>query len=345
MKIRLHIMSSLSVLLTLGFFQACGIDPLDATTSGPSTNPSDATYSVCEDPTLPDTDGDGMNDKCEALITPPGEPNNPDCNSNGIPDGMEPNLGPNCTTLPEDPPCPPADSTLTCDEYKKEQEGQKNKELNKISDGALLANSGLNATAPNGTKVEIQKQFIRIVFNQVASPNNSGLQGADILEVCENAPSFIYYRIEGNIAYATGHDGAVFGPSEHAVMELCAPLTSLMSNNPGVPFVQSSFKWKKGWIQGSKYTGFFVPPVATDSSQKLTLTPSVEQNYVWTKMDVKFEHTFKVQGKLYTQYGTTVNVSTPETVVTLRKFKRAAEDEPFTVSTTPHIVGPWRATN
>ena len=347
MKLRPHMIAALFAMLNLSF-QACGVDPLETPApSGPPTDPSQAGYTICQDPTIPDSNNDGTNDKCEELLgggSPTGEP---DCNNNNIPDGME-HLGPNCTPITDSTPCPPPGINLTCEQYQKEQGGQDNKSLNKVADAALLAGSGLNAKAPNGTKVEVQDQFIRVVLNHSSDPDNSGLQNASgILEVCSDADTFMYYRIEGNVSFCTGgHDATATncGEAKHAIMELCAPL-QLTSNNPGGPYVEDNFKWTKGWVQGEKYTGFFDPVIfqknKTDTV-KLTLTPSTLNNNVYTKMDVKFEKTFGVRGTIYGQ-PEPIQIDTTGPITTLRKFKRGQPDTIGYNDGTPFMVGPWRA--
>lgn len=346
MRFRLHIIAAFCAIFNLAMFQACGVDPLEAPApSGPPSDPSQEGYTVCQDPTIPDSNNDGTNDQCEALLgggAPNGEA---DCNANNIPDGME-HLGPNCTPITDTTPCPPPGINLTCEEYTKEQNGQDNKNLNKVRDGVLLAGSGLQAKAPNGTKVEVQNQFIRIVYDHTNNPDESGLQSASgILEVCSDAPTFIYYRIEGNVAFCTGgHDASATncGTPQNAIMELCAPL-NISSNNPGT-HVETDFKWTKGWVQGEKYTGFFDPVIFQKNKSdvtKLTLTPSTIVSNVYTKMDVKFERTFGVRGTIYGQ-PEPIAVDTTGPIVTLRKFKRGQPDV-VGFAETPFIVGPWRA--
>lgn len=343
MRIYAHQRPFLLIAGFLMFYYACGVDPLNS--SGPPSK-GEAGYSVCEDSTLPDKDGDGSNDDCEALLAT--DPNNPDSDGNGLQDGYQyPPLSPevDCTS-----------ATLTAEQQTQctETGGLGNGLLNNLSESSLLANSGLNASAPNGTQVEVADQFVRIVYS---AASNGGLQmSTTLIDFC-GAPPFLYYRIEGDVMFcpASEDDGAPVNcepksTATHAVMELCGPLPALTGTGMIGTIVQDDFHWTHGKAQNERYNGEFDPQLLfkkkNDPSNviKLTLTPSDPKfSEVYDNLDVKFEKPFSINGNLWSE---DVHVQTAGDVVTLRKFKRTGSiTDDVTVLTTPGIVGPWSASD
>jgi hypothetical protein len=351
MKPRLYIITFFWSLFVFGIFQGCGVDPLETTEKFGTT--------TCERDDLPDTDSDGLNDECEKLIG--SNPNNEDSNDNGINDSKDPPIDPN---LPGDTNYDCSDATYANkdEQYYCELNGLRRKNVDEEQRSALLANSALNADAPDGTVVSVQEQIIRIVKDGV------GLGGSNpgIVNLCKSETgvalsSYIYYKVVGTVKYCDlGSDanGKCEGTATETMLELCGPIShpSLANPTSGQDLVFENFEW----THGKTLNGIFIPAcMIKDGNTTLTLTPSnlISQGPgIYDKMKVKFTNVFEIDGTIEqnfkTEEGTTIKnytyIQTPETTEVMRNFKRSSldqqglSDENF-ANLYPQMFGPWQA--
>jgi hypothetical protein len=359
MKTRLYITSFFCAILTLGLLQNCAVDPLDDTSKFGNSD--------CARTDLPDTDGDGLNDKCEIALG--SDPNSKDSNGNGIGDKQdipEPKTPVPVDCLTQDPNNYPPE----CKWYF-EANGARQSNTEDIARAGLLGESALNSKAPNGTKIAVQKQVIRIVNNGIGLGTDDGsgdLQ--DIQDFCtdkdsKKMTSFIYYQVVGTVKFcaASANPGLqdCEGTAEPTMLELCGPLTV-----PGVipanthdnqDIVVNKFRW----TAGRTYLGKFTPHSLIKDEEAdimLTLTPSNYQaegsTGVFRNLKLKFKKAFQIEGKVKNEYlnkqqqskTNYVYMETAGNVDTLKNFKRSSVDG--TINTDyatkyPKMLGPWRA--
>ena len=360
MKISQHFSALVLVIVTSMFLHGCGVDPLDTTTPGTQPQKGDAGYTICGDKTLPDTDGDGSNDQCEAILGT--DPNKADTNGNGLSDGSDlpaapvsnPNIDCSSTTL-----------DATSQQWCTQVGGLANNNLNDAARSSVLASSGLNQTAPAGTKVSVDSQTIRIVYNYDTSPNNSGIESdaANVMAVCKDEKgvaltTFIYYEIVGDVIFCNHFaDGQTptcdtKSAATHATMKMCGPLNPEMTKNDQTLIDKKDFKWTWGHAVNTTLSGEFksfdFSPVLLQKSNKsgpveLILTASDLQNSVLQKLVVNFKSTFQIAGNIYGNND--YSVSTPSNVDIKRNFKRATTTTTTTFEKTPGITGLWTFSN
>lgn len=351
MKTRLYITSFLTALLTLGILQGCGVDPLETTEKFGTT--------MCEKKDMPDTDGDGLNDECEKLLG--SDPTKKDSDGNGIEDQKDPPPNPNPPPAGYD--CSDTSYASETEQYYCELNGVRRKNVNEEARAATLADSALNAKAPNGTVVSVTEQIIRIVSN------GTGLGGsnATISDLCKDkaeAPmqSFIYYKVVGTVKYCdlgSDENGKCEGVPQETRLELCAPLVHASLANPSSDedLVFENFEWTAGKTLLGKFKPY---AMVKEGTTTLTLTPSNLENVgsgVYKKMKVKFKNAFPIDGKIVRNYNTAdgqqVNdityIETKEPTEVMRNFKRSSLDsssgniDAAFATLYPKMLGPWRA--
>lgn len=340
------------MLMVMLILQACGTDPLDINDKFGTT--------VCEDKTLVDTDGDGMNDECEILLGT--NPNDPDTDDDGIDDKKD---FPAPTTPPNCPATDPNNYPPECRQYW-EANGARRDNVADISRAGLLANSALNSKAPNGTQIAVTQQVIYIVNN------GQGLGDATAEEInymntlCTDTQNvamtnYIYYRVMGTVKFcnatgAPGSDSCEGEAPQDTKLELCGPLNHSSIANPSsnTDIVINNFKWSTG----RTYLGKFMATTLINNEKEsttLTLTPHTPTgsgaSLVYTKMKVKFKKAFEVEGKIRNEYAGNPNHSGSQyneyvymeaagNIETLRNFKRAGA---ISASNSPKMIGPWSA--
>jgi hypothetical protein len=250
-----------------------------------------------------------------------------------------------------------------CQQYW-EANGARRNNVEDISRAGLLANSALNGKAPNGTKVDVQDQVIRIVYGEIGKGNGDS---AALDAFCTDAANgtmtnFIYYKVTGTVKFcnATSDPGLdnCEGTAQPTMLELCAPLNNPAiaspSNNQDIVF--QNFKW----TAGKTYIGKFMPHTLIKEEEApatLTLTPHDLQNVgdgVYNKMKVKFKKAFQVEGKIRNeftgqensaagQYGEYVYMETDGSIDTLRNFKRTGLINDDFEAQYPKMLGPYSA--
>ncbi|MEZ4846531.1 MAG: hypothetical protein R2877_06210 [Bdellovibrionota bacterium] len=180
-----------------------------------------------------------------------------DSDGDGIPDDLDfpaPATPANC------PATDPNNYPPECRQYW-EANGQRRSNLEEISRAGLLANSALNSRAPNGTQVDVQDQFIRIVYG--SDPSNNGSAGAPASLAAfwrkdvewngfESYPNFIYYKVGGSVKYCNasidGPNSSCEGTAQVTQLELCGPLENPAVANPAdsQDITFENFKWTNG---------------------------------------------------------------------------------------------------
>ena len=355
MNLRPYILTLFYTFVAVFALQACGVDPLDPADKFGKT--------VCEDKSLPDTDGDGVNDKCEEILGT--DKLSGDTDGDGVEDG-------NDFPQPQVPSyCPQADPNNyppECQQYW-EANGQRRNNLEEISRAGLLANSALNAKAPNGTQIDVQDQFIRIVYGSDNSTNGSAGADAALASFCtkdvngtvSNLTNYIYYKVQGSVKYCNasidGPNSSCEGTAQVTQLELCGPLenpaVATPASNQDITF--ENFKWSNGKTP----LGEFRPHTLIKEEEApatLILTPHDLQNVgggVYKKMKVRFKKSFQVEGKIpnpqannggnnqASQYGDYIWVETTENVDTQRGFKRTGVIDATFATQYPKMLGPW----
>lgn len=367
MNLRPYIITFFCILYTLGSFQGCGVDPLETSEQFGQT--------ICEKKGLLDTDRDGLSDECERLIG--SDPNKDDTNNDGIGDKKDP---------PPPPPPPPGDQNdaqkYDCsdttysnkiEQYYCELNGVKRENVKEEARSAQLADSALNAKAPDGTVVQINEQRIHIV-NQgkgIGTPTVQSGSFCDnfvITNFCKGEEgqaltSFIFYCASGTVKYckASSDPNAVQnceGTPEQTSIALCGPLENPSIANPssGQNIVIENFKW----TSGATLKGLFKPRSMVKNEivkADLTLTPSDLQNVgsgVFRKLKLKFSRTFDVEGRVErtfttidgTQMSDIQYMETTGNKDTIRNFKRSQLDGTIDTSYAsqfPMMLGKFRA--
>lgn len=302
------------------FVVACGVDPLDpgVIPGDPSRSPG-RELSVCDDTTLPDCNNDGTNDQCAELLGLQAC-GSTDQNNNGVDDRYE---------LPPNPAPGPEGQAATS--------WLKENGFGLTSTATTLANSGLNKRAPNGTKVDVQQQYI-LIFTQGASPSGLDTTNSALPGFCRATAgqTYLYYKVAGDVTYCApttvqGTENCE-GTPKHSQLELCGPLsnTSGIANGSGAALLQSNFNWKYGKVSNDeKFNGEFQPEMLyrrEGTTTDLTLTPSQlnSQYQYFGKEKVKFKNSFKIEGWIYSEEkGGWIKVETPKNIEVERNFQRS----------------------
>lgn len=310
----------LGLVFTMTTLQNCGVDPLDG-----EDLVGKFPKSVCADTTLPDSNGDGLNDECSIQmgIDPLGTP---DVDGDGIENGRD---------IPEE---------YLNSGNEDDANGQRRKNIDEISQAALLANSALNGRAPDGTSISVTAQSIFVVNAGQGLP--TGPQAAIITSLCKdsNTPltSYVYYDVVGTVKMcpATAGQTTCDGAGTPTRLELCGPLPAAQIADPasGTDIEISDFKWTAGRVPSlGTYDPRMLIKGAEQQSMKLVLTPSDSQtdsgNTFFNKLKVKFVKPFQVEGIIsnpeYAEHPILLDMK--ENIVTQRNFRRTgtASDASF----------------
>ncbi len=323
----------LGLVFTMTTLQNCGVDPLDG-----EDLVGKFPKSVCADTTLPDSNGDGLNDECSIQmgIDPLGTP---DVDGDGIENGRD---------IPEE---------YLNSGNEDDANGQRRKNIDEISQAALLANSALNGQAPNGTNVSVTAQYIYIVNNGQGLP--TGADATMVSSLCKdsNTPltSYIYYRVTGTVKFcpAVPGESTCQGAGQPTQLELCGPLDAAQIADPasGADLVKTDFKWTAGRVPSlGTYDPRMLIKGEVHDQMELTLTPSDSQtdsgNTFFNKMRVKFKKPFQVAGVIENPEDPKKDIilDVKEDIVTQRNFRRTgnASDASF-INMNKKMLGHWVA--
>ncbi|HLG20506.1 MAG TPA: hypothetical protein VI895_11920 [Bdellovibrionota bacterium] len=210
---------------------ACGgPEPLPPKTGDPQNQAALGTTPCAAGYQGTDTDGDEIPDQCEQLLGT--DPNNPDCNGNGIPDGMDNPI--DCSHKPAD------ECDVACQD-------NKNRMYNELANSLMLGSSAMARSAPAGHTVSVDKQ--QMAFGPLKNITHPKFQPTLRGDSKCDTPNNVFFLVQGKV------DGKA------ATIEFCGDIET--SKLPGVtdatdktadPLDGSSLKlWKIGNADGKKF--------------------------------------------------------------------------------------------